>query len=460
MKKIGIDEKHFIYEDCIINDAIKKVEENGLGIVFVLSANNIVIGSISKGDLTRFIQKNKDNFGNKFVTSCMTRNVVTVSNNTPRRKIIYQFDKNVRIIPQVDESNRPVSIISADSFDFPFNRKTLAKAKAPMRISFAGGGTDLSYYFSDNLGVVISTTINKYAYAGLEKRADSKIIIKSIDYSTVEEFETINQINYNGNTSLIKAIIKLLRPEYGFNLTTHSEVYPGSGLGGSSSLATAVIGCFNKFRMDELSLHEIAELSFQAERIELAIKGGWQDQYSAVFGGLNHMEFSNKDIIVRPLRLKQSLRDELESSLILCDTGNVRNSGHIHSDQQKKFKEDKSQYNYMEQTKNLALDMENSMLRGDFKQFSYLLSQGWELKKKFSDQISNSLVDDLYNYGLKNGALSGKLLGAGGGGHLLFYVNLERKKELMNKLSEIGKKCEAVNFDEQGLRCWTVNQEM
>ena len=335
----------------------------------------------------------------------------------------------------------------------------ISKAKSPVRISFAGGGTDLTTYFTEEDGVVLNSTINKFAHAVLTKRDDKKINIFSNDLNQKISYDNITQLKFDGKLDLIKAVLKLLNPDFGFELYTYSDVPPGSGLGGSAVLLSAIIGTFNNFRENKFNDYEIAELAFHAERVELGLAGGWQDQYATVFGGFNFMEFKNHENIVNPLRISDDILNELEDSLVLCYTGLNHNSGDIH-DKQKENMNKEEQKKFAQLSKDIAYEMKSKLLKGQLDNFGELLHKAWETKKHFSDKITTQFLDDIYTYALENGALGGKLLGAGGGGYFLFYVPTFNKIKLMNAIKNKGLGIETFTFDNIGLRSWITKEKI
>ena len=163
--------------------------------------------------------------------------------------------------------------------------------------------------------------------------ADNRIRIYSHDFRCTVEAENLAALGSEGELALIKSVICLIQPAYGFDLEVSADFPVGSGLGGSAVVSSAIIGCFNEFRSDRWDRHEIAEMAFQAERLMLNIPGGWQDQYATVFGGFNHMEFTSEQNAIVPLRLEPNIVAELEESLVLCYTGGDHDSGSIHRDQ-------------------------------------------------------------------------------------------------------------------------------
>jgi D-glycero-alpha-D-manno-heptose-7-phosphate kinase len=222
-------------------------------------------------------------------------------------------------------------------------------------------------------------------------------------------------------------------------------------------VSAAVLGCFNQFRQDRWDLHELAELAFQAERLYLGIAGGWQDQYATVFGGFNFMEFRMEQNIVHPLRIHEDTLLELEESLVLCDTGMPHESGDIHQDQRQHMQQDGIREKVQSNVE-LTYKMRNHLLRGRLLQFGQTLHESWQFKRQFSSKISNSRFDQIYEDARANGAVGGKLLGAGGGGFFLFFVTPFRKHQLVANLESSGLKTQPFRFEQEGLRAWSARE--
>lgn len=449
-----IKNNFLIDEKESIEVAIKQIMLNTNGIVFI-TKNNKIIGSATDGDMRNEVLKDKGI--NTPIKNVMNRDFVyLLKENASRENILKLLDTNIKVIPILNNELELVSIASEKNIDWNNDYKIISKAKSPVRISFAGGGTDLTTYFTREDGVVLNTTINKFSHAILQKRKDKKIVIHSYDFDICLRFKNIKEIEYNGELDLIKSVIKLLNPNFGFELVTYSDVPTGSGLGGSAVVLSAIIGTFNNFRINKLNSHDIAELAFQAERIELGLSGGWQDQYSTVFGGFNFMEFTEEENIINPLRISEDILNELEDSLVLCYSGMSHNSADIHDSQKENMKKEKE---FAEITKEIAYKMKSRLLKGRLDDFGELLHTAWTAKKHFSSKISNKYLDDIYSFALKNGALGGKLLGAGGGGYFLFYVPTFKKLKFMALLKNKGYEIDTFTFDEVGLRSWITKEK-
>ena len=449
--------KYLIHKQDTIEKALQQIENNHLGVVFI-EDNTKVIGCATDGDIRRYLLEKKD--FNLPVMNCINKDFIfLLEKNATKENILKHLDSRIRAIPILNTENKLVSVASQKNINWNEKEKIISKAKSPVRISFAGGGTDLTTYFSQEDGVVLNTTINKFAHAVLEKRNDSIIKIFSNDLDTKVKYNDITELKLDGKLALIKSVIKLLNPDFGFELYTYSDVPAGSGLGGSAVLLSAIIGTFNNFRENKFSDYEIAELAFHAERVELGLAGGWQDQYATVFGGFNFMEFKNHENIINPLRVSSDILNEMEDSLLLCYSGQNHNSGTIHDDQKENMNK-KKQKEFAQISKNIAHEMKSKLLKGQLDNFGKLLHKGWEAKKQFSDKITSPFLDEIYNYALNNGALGGKLLGAGGGGYFLFYVPTFNKIRLINAIKEKGLEIEAFTFDNIGLRSWITKEKI
>ena len=334
--------------------------------------------------------------------------------------------------------------------------------RVPLRISFAGGGTDLPFYFEKYGGAVIGSTIDKFAYSTLtpNKQNKNKILVRSIDY----DLETVLKIKakffdlkYDGELDLAKAVLNIMKPKkLGFKMVTASDSAPGSGLASSTSMITSIVGVLKSYMKLSLTSYEIAELAYKIERKKLAIKGGVQDQYACTFGGFYFIECSKNSIIVNPLKIRSDIIHELESCLVLADTNISRDSSEIHSIQSKS--KNSKTIETLHKMKEHAFNMKNQLLKGDVENFAEELHQSWLTKKKISDIISTKKIEKIYENAKRHGAIGGKVLGAGGGGHMLFYVDLEKRREVEKSLRKTGCQIIPFCFENHGLQTWKVNE--
>lgn len=335
----------------------------------------------------------------------------------------------------------------------------IIRSKAPLRISFAGGGTDVLPYLAERGGVVLSTTIDKYAYASLRFRQDQNITVQSLDYDIMAKYHVDDELLYDGELDLVKAVIKNLCNGNGRGLDffMHSDAPPGSGLGSSSTVVVALIGLIQRWNHLPLTSYDIAELAYHIERVDLGIKGGMQDQYAAVFGGFNFIEFGESAVIVNPLRIESDILNELNYRLLLCYTGRTRLSGNIINTQVSNYVRGETDVlAAMDELKSITLDMKNALLQGRVDDFGALLHDAWINKKKMANQITTSKIDVLYDTARKHGAIGGKILGAGGGGYLLVYCPFDRKHIIAEELENVGGQVVEFNFDFHGLQSWEV----
>jgi D-glycero-alpha-D-manno-heptose-7-phosphate kinase len=390
--------------------------------------------------------------------NCVNRKFIHHKPETAREELLKVLDHHIKIIPIISPEGQLLEVFSHDHFPLAPQYKIYARAKSPVRISFGGGGSDLTHYFINHDGAVINSTVAIYSHATLKKRCDSKIIIYSYDLKAELKGDCLEDIlKQNGKFDLLVSLLRLIQPDYGFELYIDSEFPMRSGLGGSAVVLSAMIGCFNQFRQDRWDNYEMAEMAFQAERLSMGVAGGWQDQYATVFGGFNFIEFTAKQNVVHPLRIASDIVRELEESLIICDTGVAHESGNIHKDQ-KETMENMAVIKLVNENKELTFRIRNHLLRGQLLDFGKALHQSWMLKRNFSKYISNSDVDATYKLATENGAVGGKILGAGGGGFFLFYVTPFQKYNLLNALEETGLNIKQFTFDNEGLRAWTVRE--
>ena len=334
---------------------------------------------------------------------------------------------------------------------------TLVRSKAPLRISFSGGGTDVSPYLEEHGGVVLSTTIDKYAYGTLRASAGTGITIQSLDYDVVAKYRTDGPLIYDGNLDLVKAVINHFNGPSLQNLEIflHSDAPPGSGLGSSSTVVVALIGLFQRWLNLPLTNYDVAELAYEIERRDLGIQGGMQDQYAAVFGGFNFIEFSASAVVVNPLRIDPDILNELNYNLLLCYTGKSRLSAHILETQIAAYEQETEDVlQATHQLKEVAVSMKNALLLGRLGEFGALLHEAWVQKKRLADQITDPHIDEMYSVARKHGALGGKILGAGGGGYMLLYCPFDRKHIVASKLEGLGGQVVEFSFDHGGLQTW------
>lgn len=334
----------------------------------------------------------------------------------------------------------------------------LIRSKAPLRISFCGGGTDVQPYPRLHGGAVLSATVNRYTYCTLVPDSAPELTVHSLDYRRSAVFGLHEAMPFDGDLDLFKAVFRRLPLETGMRLFVHSDVPPGSGMGSSSALVVALIGALWQLLHRRRDDYEIAQLAYELEREDLGIAGGMQDQYSAAFGGFNFIEFNADGVVVNPLRLHPDVLSELEYNLVLAYTGRTRLSGSIVGRQIDAYtRGDADVLGALAEIKDITLAMKNALLKGRLQEFGGLLHTAWMAKKRVDGGISTPQIDELYAEARRLGALGGKILGAGGGGHMLFFVPYWRKHELTERLTDLGASVVPFAFEQRGLHAWQVS---
>ncbi len=336
--------------------------------------------------------------------------------------------------------------------------RTVYRARAPLRLSFCGGGTDVSPYPEEHGGVVLSATINQYAYASLMPRRDTRLSLASLDYDMSVKYDHPRRVQFDGELDLLKAAIRALPVRRGLDLWVHSDAPPGSGLGSSSTLMVALIGVLAAWTRRALSSDQIAQLAYRVERVDLGLAGGRQDQYSAAFGGFNFIEFRRDSNHVYPLRVSAAVVRELEYRLLLCYLGQTRQSAHIIERQTKNYRAGRKRtVSALHALKRQTLAMKKALLRGDVDGMGELLHEAWLNKKQLEQGISNPRVDQLYRLARREGAIGGKMPGAGGGGYFLLLTRFDRKHRVAAALAQHGVQAVPFQFERQGLETWSAS---
>lgn len=338
----------------------------------------------------------------------------------------------------------------------------MIRARAPLRISFAGGGTDVSPYCDLHGGCALNATIDKFAYASLMPKEGSEIEVHSLDYDFIAQYKVDEELVFDGQLDLVKAVIRNVlrnRPHLagGFSLMTHNDAPPGSGLGSSSAMVVAMLAAFKDWAGRSMDQYELAKLAHDIERIDLGLAGGKQDQYACAFGGFNFMEFQHDQVLVNPLRVNGDVVNELEYNMLMYYTGKSRASAHIIEAQVHNVNKGcEKSLQAMHDLKQQAYDMKRALLTGDTRGFGALLDTAWQVKKRMADKISNPMIDEAYQVAMDAGALGGKVSGAGGGGFMMFYCDHGKRYKVAEHLERLGGKVVNFMFEPQGAHSWRV----
>ena len=329
------------------------------------------------------------------------------------------------------------------------------RARAPLRVSYAGGGTDVPPYPAQMGGVVLSCTIKSYAYCSISPRSDGRITVAQENQGRKESYEHLSELERGGEVEFVKAVASRFALESGFDATLRYDELPGTGLGSSSALCVSLVGAFREWKGNSMTNYDIANLAYEVERKDVGIPGGMQDQYASVFGGFNLIEFKRDATIVNPLRIPPEILHEMEYNSLLCFTGSTRRSGGILKRQIESYQnKNPGVLDALERMKVLTLQMKDLLLTGNLADFAKLLNSEWELKKNLDRAISTEDTDKLLLAARDAGALGGKLLGAGGGGFLLLYCEPGKQVRVKNALEGLGARTFSVRFDEDGLQTW------
>jgi D-glycero-alpha-D-manno-heptose-7-phosphate kinase len=340
----------------------------------------------------------------------------------------------------------------------------LVRSKAPLRLGIAGGGSDVSPYCDTYGGYVLNAAIDMYAYCTVESWNLDQIVFIATDRGESYVAETTSYIPLDGMLDLHKAIYNQVIKRFNqgeplaFKMTTYSDAPAGSGLGSSSTMVVAILKAFVEWLRLPLGEYEIAHLAYEIERLEVGLSGGRQDTYAATFGGFNFIEFyAQERVIVNPLRIKNWMINELESSMVLYYMATSRESAKIIDEQVKNIKcQNQQAIEATHEIKNDAIRMKEAILKGNLPEIAQVLGKSWEAKKKLADGISNERIDQIYNLALKAGAYSGKISGAGGGGFIIFMVDPIKKIAVNKVLEELGGRVSNFHFTKYGTQAWTI----
>lgn len=338
------------------------------------------------------------------------------------------------------------------------------RARAPLRLGLAGGGTDVSPYCDTYGGAILNVTISRYAMATIEFLNTGQLEFRADDLDRHETIEAAANLPLSSGLILHRAVYNVIVEQFlgrkaaPMRLITHVDSPMGSGLGASSALVVAMVEAMREAFQLPLGEYDVAHLAFHIERRVAGLAGGRQDQFAATFGGVNYMEFHAENrVIVNPLRVHRRVWNELESSMVLCFTGISRASAQIIEDQSKALsREGAKSLEAMHQLKSDAIEMKNALLMGDIRTMGVILNRSWEAKKRTSTSISNSFLDDMYACALENGAHAGKISGAGGGGFMFFFVDPTRRRSVMDALTSRGGIVSGCHLEAQGAESWSI----
>ena len=302
--------------------------------------------------------------------------------------------------------------------------------RTPFRISFIGGGSDLKEFYSRSPGYVLSTTINQYMYIFVHKFFDDRIQIK---YSKTELVDQINDINH----PIVREALKKF-DLVGIDINSIADIPAGTGLGSSSSYTVGLLHALYSYVGQEVSVEQLGQKACEIEIDILKEPIGKQDQYAAAYGGLNIIRFfPNGEVEIDPLKIEPEVYNQLQDNLLLFYTGNTRSASDVLHDQKKNLINERTKFDTIVSMTELVEKAKKYLCESDLEGFGKTLDENWKLKRSLSNKISNTDIDNIYSLAINNGALGGKLLGAGGGGFFLFYCNKEKQDVLRGVLSSL-----------------------
>jgi len=316
--------------------------------------------------------------------------------------------------------------------------------KTPLRITFTGGGSDIPSYFEKHGGHCINATINKYVYVLVKRRDDNKIYLKYSENEVVDVYN-IDDIKHD----FIRETLKYLEVDYGLEIINWADIpTKGSGLGSSGSFLVGLLHALHSLEGNDINKEMLAQ---QASYIEMVLCNkpiGYQDQYAASYGGLNKLTFKNmSDVTVENIDINYDL---ISDNLLLFYTGITRESSSVLTEQKEKLKYNKDVIKSMKLNVELSKWLSEKLNTYQYDSIGYALKTNWELKKNFSSNIINEKIEKIYDIGISEGASGGKIIGAGGGGYVLFYVNKSKQDRVINALSDYS--FMKINIDKYGSR--------
>lgn len=323
--------------------------------------------------------------------------------------------------------------------------------QTPMRITLAGGGTDVSWYSKLKGGAWISGAINKYVYIFINPTDDPNII-KIFDGSNYYIINNLDQIE----NPIVKECLKIAQIKKGLQITTISEVSGRSGLGGSGSFEVGLLNALHSFQNKKITQLELAKYAADLEIVKLKKPVGPQDQYISAIGGINYFETDKKGkVTVEPLKLSKKTLQTLERNLVYFSTGIQRDADAVLADQKKKSESSpdvsSKVIEALDKIKEIGQQAKEFLQKGEIDKFGATFHKHWLLKKSLSDKVSGTQIDDWYNHGMKKGALGGKIMGAGGGGWFVFYINKNHDK-FKEEMQSLGLISQEVKFDWEGTK--------
>ena len=341
------------------------------------------------------------------------------------------------------------------------------RARAPLRLGFGGGGTDVSPYCDTHGGAVLNAAIDLFAHVTVERRHDGQVSLLAADRDLAWTGPAALRLGADRELRLLEGVYRRCMAEFAggepipLTMTSYADCPPGSGLGSSSGLVVAMVEAMRRFLGAELSPDALARLAFSIEREDLGLAGGRQDQWAAAFGGLNLMRFETDGrVVVEPAPAPAERLRELEASLVLYFTGVSRESAAIIDAQTANMRAGASKsLEGLHALKAGAFEMREALLAGDLTRFGALMDAGWSSKKLTADNISSGPIDAVYEAAKAFGVLGGKVSGAGGGGFMMFLVDPPKREGLKRLLTGFGGMAQGCRLEAGGAESWVAGPQ-
>ena len=438
--------------DRQIYEFLRRREIYKYKVFFIIDDANKYVGTVTDGDLRSFLLE-KSRLPNSLYEIANTASNFVLQSELNDNEVHPFVNSLSGEFPILSDNNEVVGI-------FPSNQvgHTLSQARfsatsiAPMRISFAGGGSDVNYWFDKNQGCVVNLTINKYARVTIKRNFSKYFNISSVNTNEKLHLSVSELENYSSEKlSIITSCLKACRIHDGLDIDVYCDVDPGTGLGGSSSLVVATVKAVAEIFNFKFTKKQLIKFCYDVERNRLGIQGGWQDQIAAVYGGLCTTNFDNGDFATHKIDLSSEYEDLFNSSLFLLPVGKQRASSDIH--QKQRLAAEKIDYvEKMKKIVELAKYCSEMIGQEKLDAFGDILHSGWILKRSLGDFISTIEIDNLYQKLREFGAAGGRLLGAGSSGYLLVYVHAASQPEFLEKCQYNGISIERLKIDTRGVR--------
>ncbi|MBU0758263.1 MAG: galactokinase [Nanoarchaeota archaeon] len=319
-------------------------------------------------------------------------------------------------------------------------------SKTPFRLSIGGGGTDLPFYYKKHKASLVTSAIDKYMYISVNRRFHKGT---KVSYATTENVETNKDIKH----PIVREVLRFLKIDDDLDITSIADVTSGAGLGSSSSFTVGLLNALHVYKGEYISKKMLAEEACYIEMDVLKEPVGKQDQYAAAFGGIIHLKINQKGAVaVTPLSLTFDTIRELENNILLFYTGYTRSASEVLLEQKNQAEKHYDKMNYLTKIKEIGLEVQKALESDNPKRFGDWLKIHWDLKKSITSKMTNPKIDDWYNLSLQNGALGGKIIGAGGGGFLMFYVENQHQRSIREVMKKEGLVEFPIRFDFDGTK--------